>query len=307
MRGNDRGAWLALVVVVVIGVGFIAITMMGGQVSGILSTVGASVGGGSDSGSDARADREPADDAPAEPDVLALVDGARIVRTGSMELVVEETGAAAIAAADEVAGIGGYVGESHVASGERPTARLALRIPADRWDEALTTLRGLGEVVGETTAARDVTGQLVDLAARIENLRAGEQALQAIATNASSIDDVLKVQQRLTDVRGQIEQLAGQQAGLDDQAAYGTLELTLGVEVVAVVEAAKQWDPAQEVDQATATLVDILRSVASAGIWVGIVWLPVLLALGIVGLITFVVVRRIRAVWSGDSAGSLAG
>jgi hypothetical protein len=33
----------------------------------------------------------------------------------------------------------------------------------------------------------------------------------------------------------------------------------------------------------------------------------VLLALGIVGLITFVVVRRIRAVWSGNSAGSLAG
>ena len=224
-----------------------------------------------------------------------------------MELVVEETGAAAIAAADEVAGIGGYVGESHVATGERPTARLALRIPADRWDEALTTLRGLGELVGETTAARDVTGQLVDLAARMENLRASEQALQAIAASASSIDDVLKVQQRLTDVRGQIEQLAGQQASLDDQAAYGTLELTMGVEVVAVVEAAKQWDPAQEVDQATATLVDILRSVASAGIWVGIVWLPVLLALGIVGLITFVVIRRIRAVWSGDTAGSLAG
>ena len=50
-----------------------------------------------------------------------------------------------------------------------------------------------------------MTGQVVDLEARIRNLRASETALQGIAAKAIKISDVLEVQAQLTAVRGEIE------------------------------------------------------------------------------------------------------
>ena len=68
-----------------------------------------------------------------------------------------------------------------------------------------------------------MTGQVVDLEARIKNLQASEIALQGIAERATKISDVLEVQAQLTDVRGQIEQLTAQLKDLNDRAGYATL------------------------------------------------------------------------------------
>ena len=117
----------------------------------------------------------------------------------------------------------------------------------------------------------------MDVDARLKNLRASEIALQDIASKATRITDVLEVQAKLTEARGQIESLAAQQVNLKDQVSYGTLTVTFGTQVVAVREAADHWDPASEVDQASASLVGFLQDVASTLIWFVIVWLPALL------------------------------
>ena len=219
---------------------------------------------------------------------------AKIVRTGSMSLQVADLDKALTKAHDAITGLGGYVSAStQTSDGEAPTATVTYRVPVDRWDDALTALRAVGlKVLGEKTDAVEVTGQLVDLAARIKNLQASEQALQGILEKATKIPDVLEVQQQLSDVRGQIEQLQAQQALLQDQTAYGTITVTMGPEVIAVTEAAARWDPASEADQAAATLVAVLQAVATAGIWFGIVWLPILVVLGIITLLAAFVLRR---------------
>lgn len=222
-------------------------------------------------------------------------DDAKIVKTGTLELQVKDLPAALADARAKVAALGGYIGASQQTNdGDRSTAVVTYRIPADRWDDALDALHGLAiKVVSEQTNAVEVTGQLIDLAARIDNLRASERALQAIAARATKISDVLEVQQQLTDVRGQIEQLTAEQAHLADQAALGTLTVTFGLQVVAITEATKKWNPASEFDRATAALVDVLQGVATAGIWVAIVWLPILLVLGLVVLAAVVIARRL--------------
>jgi hypothetical protein len=178
-------------------------------------------------------------------------------------------------------------------NGDKPTATVTYRIPVGRWEDGLAALRAVGtKVLGEKTDAVEVTGQLVDLAARIKNLQASETALQAIMAKATKISDILEVQQQLSDVRGQIEQLQAQQALLQDQTAYGTMTVTMGPEVVAVTEAAQRWDPGTEADNAAATLVSVLQGVATAGIWFGIVWLPILLVIGLVALAVALVLRR---------------
>jgi hypothetical protein len=172
-------------------------------------------------------------------------------------------------------------------------ATISYRIPSDRWEEALDALRALGKSVGEKTDAADVTGQIVDLDARIRNLRASETALVKHLSDSGKISDILEIESRLSDVRGQIEQLSAQKANLDSQVAYATLTVTYGVQVQAVKAAADRWDPQGQVDQAGASLLGFLQAAASVGIWLAIVGLPILLMLSIVVAIGLFVGRRL--------------
>jgi hypothetical protein len=205
--------------------------------------------------------------------------GQQIAWTGSLQLQVADLDASLATAQSAVSGLGGFVSASRRSGGDRPVASVTYRIPSARWEEGLAALRKLAlKVLDEQTDSADLATEIVDVAARLRNLRASETALQDIAAKATRVTDVLEVQARLTEVRGQIESLAAQQVALADRVALGTLTVTFGTEVVAVTEAAKQWDPAKEVDAASASLVSFLQQVANGVIWFAIVWLPVLVA-----------------------------
>jgi hypothetical protein len=305
----DRTRWAIVGVVAVVLVATYLLAA-GGQVSTILSTVGASIPaapvGGPATGGDVE---EPAGGG--DPGRAAVVDASRpellIIKTGTIELQVEAVDAAVEAAEARIAALGGYVsGSEQVGDGENVSATITYRLPADQWSAALRALRGLAiKVVSERTGTEDVTDQVVDLRARIANLQATERALQAIMGQATRIADILDVQAELTKVRGEIEEATSRTQHLEEQAAYSTLSVRFGLQPApAVAVAQDRFDPGAEVDRATANLVEILQALATAGIWFGIVWLPILLALGIVTLIAWLVLRRLvpgRAVdgWSG--------
>lgn len=235
------------------------------------------------------------DGKPAAPDgaAAAFRDGALIIRTGSLQLEVADVRAAVTAGRSTILAMGGYIGASQQYSdGDDIVATISYRIPAERWEDALDALRTLGTPVGEQTDSADVTGQIVDLEARIRNLRASETALVKHLSDAARITDVLEIEARLSDVRGQIEQLSAQKANLDDQVAYATLTTTFGVEVQAVKAAADRWDAGTQVEEAGASLIGFLQLAASAGIWLAIVGLPVLLMVVLVVAIMLFVARR---------------
>jgi hypothetical protein len=222
-------------------------------------------------------------------------DDLMVVYTGSLDLVVDDLPAALAKAKTAVLATGGYIGASEESnSDDRSVAVITYRIPADRWEDALASLRGLAtEVVGERTQATEVGGQMVDLEARIRNLRASEGVLVEIAKGTGKVTDLLEVEARIADVRGQIEVLEGQRARLADQVAYGTLVATFGTEVVQVQETAAGWDPKQDVDGALATLMGAGQALVSFLIWFVIVWLPVLAVLGLITFVGYKVVRRV--------------
>jgi hypothetical protein len=227
-----------------------------------------------------------------------LVDDAKIVRTGTIELEVTDVPSALIAARNGIRGMGGYIGASQTENvDDSPLATITYRVPVDRWEDALDLLRGLtgtsGKVLNERTEAVEVTGAVVDLEARIRNLRSSEAAMQEIASRATRISDVLEVQTQLTAIRSQIEQLTAQLTQLDDQASYATLTATFSTPIVAVQVAADNWEPAKVVDEATASLVDILQALTTAGIWFAIVWLPLLLLIGGIAVVVILILRRL--------------
>ncbi len=153
------------------------------------------------------------------------VDDARIVRTANLELEVQDMAAALLSARSAIQGLGGYVsGSDAYDQGESRWASVTYRVPVAHFGEAVDALRGEADrVVREATQSIEVTGQVMDLDARIANLRASEAALVEIMDRAGRIEDVLAVQMRLEEVRGQIEQLEAQRAHLADQAALSTL------------------------------------------------------------------------------------
>jgi hypothetical protein len=273
----------------------------------ILSTVGSSVGDGNGAAQPAAsaapaAGRSPGtggSDSGVSQDGKPLYDvnpsSLLIIKTGTLSLQVDGIDAALSTASQKIVSLGGYEsGSNRQGDGDNASASVTYRIPAPKWEDALAALRGLAtKVLTEQTQSSDVTGQVVDISARITNLQATEQALQAIMQKAEKISDVLAVQQQLTDVRGQIEELTGQRSHLQGQAAYSTLTVNFSLKPEqAVVQTTKGFDPGSEVDRASASLVNVLQAVATAGIWFGIVWLPILLAIGVVTAVVIFILQR---------------
>ena len=235
-------------------------------------------------------DPEPDDGAPP----LAAPIEQRIVKTGEVTLEVENVGEALGRVRAMSVELGGYVGGSQAGTLE-DRATLTIRIPAATFEDALARLHEMGaEVVAEATREQDVTSQVVDLGARIENLRASEASYRELVARAERVEDILAVQSRLDDVRGQIEQLQAQLDALEGQAALSTLTVTLVPRPTPVTTTTEAWDPAAQLDRALASLVGIGQGLLDGLIWFVVVWLPILLVLVLLGLIALRGVLEVR-------------
>lgn len=104
---------------------------------------------------------------------------------------------------------------------------LTLRVPQAELDAVLNALRPLGTVQQQSLTAEDVSSQLVDLDARLKNLRQSEAALLKIMERSGEISHVLEVARELSTVRESIERMAAQQQNLKRQVAFSQIYLTL--------------------------------------------------------------------------------
>ncbi|HSM83926.1 MAG TPA: DUF4349 domain-containing protein [Nodosilinea sp.] len=104
---------------------------------------------------------------------------------------------------------------------------LTLRVPQAELDRVLNALRPLGTVQQQSLTAEDVSSQLVDLDARLKNLRQSEAALLQIMERSGEISHVLEVARELSTVRETIERMAAEQQNLQRQVAFSQIYLTL--------------------------------------------------------------------------------
>ena len=235
-------------------------------------------------------------------DTAAPLIGAQtlIIKTGQLDMQASNPEASAAQSNGIVGAAGGYVSAS-ARTGDADTLVISVtyRIPVAKWDATLASIHGATgggtlKILNEQIQTQDVTASAVDLDARLTNLRATEQALLAIMTKATTITDTLAVQTQLTAVQGQIEELQAQRNQLGDQAAYSTLTVQFeATPNTQITSATSGWNINGTVDDATATLVKIGQDLASLGVWLLIVGLPVGLGL-LVLLLVYRLFRRIR-------------
>lgn len=275
-------AWLSVLLVACGG----AASAPGRDDGPVLAPIGAPIGGDPTSG------EKPADGQ--APDDAALVDTAYIVRTGSLDVEVNDMPATLQQAQALITGLGGYIAGSKESNDlNNAYASITYRIPVERWYDALNGLRALGtRVLGENTDAKDITADVVDLDARLTNLHAAETQYQGIMAQAKTIDDVLKVQKVLNDTRGQIEQLQAQRDNLANRAALATLTVNWQVPTTATSVANQGWDLGREVDRAFAALVTFTQGLATLGIWFAVAFLPILLPVVLIGFVGYRIIRR---------------
>ncbi len=312
-------AWILAIGAILIA---IAALFSGGQTPTILSTVGSAIGdhagagGATGQGGSIPASTPRATAAPAGGKVAALAavpPTLMIIRTGSIDLEVADLDAALRSSDAAVARGGGYVDASTRAPGNAEgDATVAYRIPGAAWDATLDSIRSTARTIrSEQVKTEEVSDQVIDLGARIANLRSTEAALQAIMTKATKISDILAVQDQLTTTRDEIERLVAGRASLEDRAAFGSLTVTFRLPVPVAPSPTPVpkagWNPGKDVELATARLVTIGERSTSIGIWLAIVGLPLLIAAAIATVVAWQLVRLARwIVARRDPAGNAA-
>lgn len=155
--------------------------------------------------------------------------GSAVVRTAALSVEVGEGGFAdAFDTASLVAGkYGGYVESSTTAGTDVRSGDLLIRVPADRFDEAMADLRALGTVERQELAGRDVTAEFVDLEARLRTWEAQEAVLLDLMSQAKTIEATLRVQRELQDVQLRIEEIEGQLRYLENRTDLATIQVSL--------------------------------------------------------------------------------
>jgi len=127
---------------------------------------------------------------------------------------------------------GGFVANTQTQSGGGASTPLSsgsitLQVPEASFGPVVAQVQTFGKVTALTTRGTDVTGQYVDLQARIAALEASRDQYLTIMSKATSISDILAVQAQLDTLQTQIEQLQGQLQVLDSETTYGTLVVSV--------------------------------------------------------------------------------
>jgi hypothetical protein len=174
---------------------------------------------------------------------------------------------------------GGFLITSHLSRPEgAANGNISVRIPEEKRKEAMTAFKNMAvKVVSESVNGRDVTDQYVDLEARLEVLYKTKIKYEEILEKAEKVTDLMSVQQQLTSLQSQIDNLKGQQKYYEQSAKLSKITIYLSTDELALPYApTNEWRPAVIFKEAVRSLLGTIRSIGSLIIWAG-VYIPILI------------------------------
>jgi Domain of unknown function (DUF4349) len=124
---------------------------------------------------------------------------------------------------------GGFVvtSEFQQSSDAVSKVNVIVRVPAAQFQAATDKIRSIGQVLREKISGQDVTEEYVDLEAQLRAKKALEAQFLEIMKQSRKVEEALSVQEKLSDVRTEIERLEGRRRYLENQAALSTVNVTL--------------------------------------------------------------------------------
>ena len=109
----------------------------------------------------------------------------------------------------------------------RRSASYTLRVPSGKFSDIMSRLSTFGNVPYTYTYTENVTAQYYDVQARLQALQAQETRLVEMMKLAETVEDIITIEDKLTDVRYRIDSLQSSLNNWDRRVAYSTLNITV--------------------------------------------------------------------------------
>ncbi len=217
----------------------------------------------------------------------------KIIKTVELNVQTKDYDTYISALTASVAENGGYVESSEADMGgyydSNRYSTYVVRIPADKLDAFLTSAGENGKIVSKTENQKNVTLEYVDLESRISAYQTEKETLTSLLEKAESLENVLSIQERLSEVNYQIESYTSQLRVLANRVSYSTV--TLRIREVERVTAAEPtlWERIKNtfldnVDELGEGLSDIVVAVLGG--------LPIIIPVGAVIIAVVLILKK---------------
>jgi len=235
-----------------------------------------------------------------------------IIKNAELELLVADTDVAIDRVTQIAADTFGYI---HSASTwvekNFKHATITMKVPATEFENALRRLRALAlKVQNENASGTDVTDVYVDMESRLRNLEATETRIRSFLDKAATVEEALQVNEELSEITAQIEDVKGKMNYIKELAAYSTITVHLSPEIPTPTPTATStvtptptatptatpvaWRPGETFEGARYVLGNIVRTLGNFLIWVIIVLGPFALLLGLIVWVATWARRRLK-------------
>lgn len=218
-----------------------------------------------------------------------VTDAKKIIKRYYYDYETEEFDSAFAYLKAQIEKYNGYVASSDVDGTSYRTLNLTARIPAEVSDEFTGQLGSLGTLTSQSESAEDITLQYTDTESRIKSLKTEQERLNALLEKADNLESIITLENRLTEVRYELENYQSRKNLYDDLVSYSTVNITLR-EVVYTVAVDDSSFFSRITSGLESTFRDIKINAADFIVWF-IVNLPYLI---IWILIIFVIVKIVR-------------
>lgn len=172
----------------------------------------------------------------------------KLIRTIRMTAETEDMDALLPQIEQRVNELGGYVESQEIYNGSVGTSRsryanYVIRIPAQQLDQFVNQVSDVSNIVSKNESTEDVTLSYIEVEGRIKALETEQTRLLELLAMAESMEDLLQIESRLTDVRAELEQVTSTLRMYDNKVNYGTIHLNVD-EVVEYTEEKPEgfWD-----------------------------------------------------------------
>lgn len=197
--------------------------------------------------------------------------------------------------AEKIQASGGYVENQSVSgtavnSGRSPSAYITVRVPAEQLDSFVEDVSGMTNVVSSSRYVEDITLRYTDTEGRVKALKTEEARLLELMEQAQTMSDLLEIEERLTEVRYQLENYTSTLRLYDNQVDYATLDLTLR-EVAKFTPPEKQGFWEKVTSGLADSIVDLGQGLVDVAAWV-LIELPYLVLVGLLGWLVVFLTRR---------------
>ncbi len=177
----------------------------------------------------------------------AVKSNRKIIETIELSLQTKEFDSLLEKISGMVSKLGGYIEASETEGREMDSsdtrwASLTVRIPAAKSQKFSKYISENSVVVSRSVSTEDVTLQYVDTESRVAALEAEKEALEKLLKNATNVDNIISIREKLTEVIYEIESLKSQLRTYDNLVDYTTVTISIDeVERTAVVEKQTVW------------------------------------------------------------------